>query len=43
MGHPQIVPNGDKGVILANLGQFIVYAERIYALAVFSETHEMNV
>lgn len=32
VGHPQIVPDLDKGVILANLGQFIVYAERVYAL-----------
>lgn len=32
VGHPQIVPDLDKGVILANLGQFIVYVERVYAL-----------
>ncbi len=32
VGHPQIVPDLDKGVVLANLGQFIVYVERIYAL-----------
>ena len=32
VGHPQVVPDLDKGIILANLGQFIVYVERIYAL-----------
>ncbi|WP_417770363.1 hypothetical protein [Stappia sp.] len=32
VGHPQIIPDLDKGVILANLGQFIVYVERIYNL-----------
>ncbi|MBC7148230.1 MAG: hypothetical protein H5U22_02535 [Rhizobium sp.] len=32
VGHPQIVPDLEKGVILANLGQFIVYIERIYML-----------
>ncbi len=32
VGHPQIVPDLDKGVILAHLGQFVTYIERIYAL-----------
>jgi len=32
VGHPQVIPDLDKGVILANLGQFTVYAERIYGL-----------
>jgi hypothetical protein len=32
VGHPQIIPDLDKGVVLANLGQFIVYVERIYRL-----------
>ncbi len=32
VGHPQIVPDLDKGVILANLGQFVTYIERIYGL-----------
>ncbi|GIW56737.1 MAG: hypothetical protein KatS3mg082_3141 [Nitrospiraceae bacterium] len=32
VGHPQIVPDLDKGVILANLGHFVTYIERIYAL-----------
>jgi hypothetical protein len=32
VGHPQIVPDLDAGVILANLGNFVTYIERIYAL-----------
>ncbi len=32
VGHPQIVPDLDKGVVLANLGHFITYVERIYKL-----------
>lgn len=32
VGHPQIIPDLDKGIILANFGQFIVYVERIYGL-----------
>jgi hypothetical protein len=32
VGHPQIVPDLDAGVILANLGHFVTYIERIYAL-----------
>jgi hypothetical protein len=32
VGHPQIVPDLDRGVILANLAHFITYIERIYAL-----------
>jgi len=32
VGHPQIVPDLDKGVILANIGNFVQYSERIYAL-----------
>lgn len=35
VGHPQIVPDLDKGVILANIGQFVVYLERIYSLIDF--------
>lgn len=32
VGHPQIVPDLDRGVILANLGHFVTYIERIYGL-----------
>ena len=43
VGHPQIVPDLDKGVILANLGQFIVYVERIYGLMAFYEAVDVQV
>lgn len=43
VGHPQIIPDLDKGVILANLGQFIVYVERIYGLMDFFERNEIQV
>jgi hypothetical protein len=33
IGHPQIVPDLDKGVILANLAHFVQYIKRIYDLA----------
>lgn len=39
IGHPQIVPDLDKGVILANLGHFITYIERIYGLINHFETN----
>ncbi len=39
VGHPQIVPNLDKGVILANLGQFVKYIETIYGLIDFYSTN----
>jgi|DewCreStandDraft_4_1066084.scaffolds.fasta_scaffold73720_2 hypothetical protein len=32
VGHPQIVPDLVKGVLLANLGHFVTYIERIYGL-----------
>lgn len=35
VGHPQIVPNLDKGILLANMGQFLTYVERIYGLIRF--------
>jgi hypothetical protein len=33
VGHPQVVPNIDKGVILAHMGQFVHYIKRIYDLS----------
>lgn len=39
VGHPQIVPDLDKGVLIANLGNFVSYVERIYKLMkYFKET-----
>ena len=32
VGHPQIVPDLDRGVLLANLGHFVTYLERISGL-----------
>lgn len=32
VGHPQIVPDLDRGVFLANLGHFVTYIERTYGL-----------
>jgi hypothetical protein len=43
VGHPQIVPDLDKGVILANFGQFIVYVERIYAFIAFFGANDIEV
>ena len=33
VGHPQTVPDLDKGVIIANLGHFVSYIERVYGLS----------
>jgi hypothetical protein len=43
VGHPQVIPDLDRGVILANLGQFIVYVERIYALIEFFNSNAIQV
>ncbi|MGE0145671.1 MAG: hypothetical protein AB7T19_20480 [Planctomycetota bacterium] len=43
VGHPQVIPDLDKGVVLANLGQFIVYVERIYALMGFYSENGVEV
>lgn len=43
VGHPQIVSNLDKGVILANLGQFIKYVETIYGLIDFYAANKTEV
>lgn len=32
VGHPQIVPDFDRGVLIANLGHFVTYIERVYKL-----------
>lgn len=37
IGHPQIVPDLDKGVILANFAHFVTYIERVYALKFYFE------
>lgn len=35
IGHPEIVPNLDKGIIIANMAQFIKYLEIVYGLIRF--------
>jgi cob(I)alamin adenosyltransferase len=41
VGHPYILPDIDKGVLLANLGQFVYYLERIYGLIRYFKENEM--
>ncbi|MCC8985411.1 MAG: hypothetical protein LM513_02370 [Nitrospira sp.] len=43
VGHPQIVPDLDSGVILANMGHFITYLERIYKLIGFFQNNAIAV
>jgi len=43
VGHPCVVPDLDKGVILANIGQFPVYIERIYGLMDFFTQNDISV
>lgn len=43
VGHPQIIPDLDKGIILANMGQFITYIERIYGLIDFYNNCDVEV
>jgi len=41
-GHPHLPPNLDKGVLLANMGQFVKYVEDIYELIAYYEDHEVE-
>jgi hypothetical protein len=34
-GHPHLPPNLDKGVLIANMGQFVNYIEDLYDLIHF--------
>lgn len=43
VGHPQIVPDLEPGVVLANLAQFVTYIERIYALISFYQSVDVAV
>jgi len=43
VGHPQIVPDLARGVILANLGQFVHYIERVYRLVDHFRTNGVEV
>lgn len=42
-GHPHLPPNLDKGVLLANMGQFVKYIEDIYHLIGYYQTNEVQV
>ena len=42
VGHPQIIPDLDKGVTLANIGQFVTYMERIYGLMGFYQKNTIT-
>lgn len=43
IGHPQIVPDLDRGVLLVNLGHFVAYIERIYKLAEHFRTNGVEI
>jgi len=42
VGHPHLPPNLDKGVLLANMGQFVKYVEDLYKLIDFYEQNEVQ-
>ncbi len=39
-GHPHLPPNLDKGVLLANMGQFVKYVEDLYKLVRFYKNNK---
>jgi len=41
-GHPYLPPNLDKGVLLANMGQFVKYVEDLYELIAYYGEHEVD-
>ncbi|MCP4459322.1 MAG: hypothetical protein GY816_15075 [Cytophagales bacterium] len=41
-GHPHLPPNLDKGVLLANMGQFVKYVEDLYELIRFYQNNEVQ-
>jgi hypothetical protein len=43
VGHPQIVPDFDRGVLVANLGHFVTYIERVYKLMAHFKTNGVTV
>lgn len=42
-GHPHLPPNLDKGVLLANMGQFVKYIEDLYSLIRFYEQNKVKI
>jgi hypothetical protein len=43
VGHPQVVPSLDKGILLANIGQIIHYLETVYGLIEFFKANPVEV
>jgi hypothetical protein len=43
IGHPEIVPDLDKGALASNLGNFVTYLDRIYRLMAFFETNPVEI
>ena len=41
-GHPHLPPNLDKGVLLANMGQFVKYVEDLYELIRFYKSNKVQ-
>lgn len=41
-GHPQLPPNLDKGVLLANMGQFVKYIEDLYELVRYYQSTKVK-
>lgn len=41
-GHPHLPPNLDKGVLLANMGQFVKYLEDLYEMIKFYQTNKVE-
>ena len=41
-GHPHLPPNLDKGVLLANMGQFVKYIEDIYQMMNYYENNDVD-
>lgn len=41
-GHPHLPPNIDKGVLLANMGQFVKYVEDLYELITYYKNNEVQ-
>lgn len=41
-GHPHLPPNLDKGVLLANMGQFVKYIEDLYEMIQYYQTNKVK-
>ena len=41
-GHPHLPPNLDKGVLLANMGQFVKYIEDLYSMIEYYQENEVE-